>query len=192
MIMFKNICTPTVVSIMTASLLSGCAIPRYQPPAGIPTANLRIVSSKSENNTISIGERSECLSSKTSPVGIVGANANSLVSNGGGVSIGMPSPSSVPSKQTTEFTIDATKSISVHGSLVSITGFLPTPPFFLYTFCNTGVSFLPKPRENYEVVFNQSAPSSCTAEVSILKKNADNIWVRDSVQGATALTSSCK
>jgi hypothetical protein len=171
-------------------LLTGCATGYVAPRAG-PTAKLRVISLKPNNNRITVGSDPTCVTPDAPRIATLGVNANAVRNAGAGSRVGVPLPSDELPKQTTEALIPAGKLFVLQGSAVSVGGFIP-PYTFMYNYCRAALAFNPVEGGAYEAVFDQSSPSSCTFTLSQFTQEQGATWRRTPLPDTKVVYHACR
>jgi hypothetical protein len=174
----------STVLIGTVLFVAGCAAP-YVPPQAGPVAKLRIISVQSNNNFVKVGTDPNCISGDGATIATLGINANRGVNQGYGGRVGVPLPTNLLPKQTTEIVIPAEQAYSIEGSAVSFTG-------TGYSFCKAMVTFKPIRGESYEAIFDQVARHDCTFQVSHFVQRSSGEWVRQEVTDQKSSRQICR
>ncbi|MBQ0957569.1 hypothetical protein KAK06_01240 [Ideonella sp. 4Y11] len=170
---------------VAALLLAGCAIPKYQPPAGAAISQVRLYTTSSANASVIIGQFPFCGGRKVYRTALLGV-ANLLSQP---ETLGMPSPPAVPASQMTEVAIETGRPLSILASSMQTLVISPSAPVF--DTCRAEAYFEPQAGERYEAVFERPGTGVCTVSVVQLRAASDGTWTRVPVSSLPKPSQAC-
>lgn len=181
---------PLYVLLAAAALLSACQSAYIQPPASAQTARLRVLQLGGDNTDVQ-KLKAACLTTGENERHF--GNYFEKIANFSGISgasdlrrLGMPDPPPAPVKFT-EITVDATRPFLLgYKATRFVAGY---PQSMVYT-CMKGLSFDPRPGEDYEAVISRNTDIDCRFELRRLV-SSNGAVTREKVDGARALITPC-
>ncbi|MBQ0929839.1 hypothetical protein KAK07_01845 [Ideonella sp. 4Y16] len=162
-----------LLALFWSSVLGSAAVHAYEPPAGAPTAQIRLTAARAFNTNMIIGHAPECRPTKVYRFALLGV-ANLF---GGHPTLDMPLKPAVPPAQIYEATVEADRTLVVlataSSSLLPVAGLLDK--------CKVETHFHARAGGRYEANYTIENNDRCTLQISELLPDSEGGWRRAEV-----------